>query len=126
MTWSWHPSAHRDFGDHSLRDVRWAALAIADEAQKGVLARLLEIELGDLLRPAVNPCGVGRVLEVERWLGAASLSREGPAHRGQRRAALVRRRDQVVRLLTDVRVLDRVVAGSQPRHPEAVLVRLNL
>ena len=40
---------HRDFGDHPLRYVRRAALAIADEAQQGVLAWLIEIELGDLL-----------------------------------------------------------------------------
>jgi hypothetical protein len=35
--------AHRDFGDHPLGDVRRAALAVADEAQEGVLARLIEI-----------------------------------------------------------------------------------
>src|SRR5215203_6890780 len=119
-------SPHRRFGDHSLCDVRWAALAIADEAQQGVLARLVELELGDLLRAAVNPGGIGRVLEVERWLGAALPSREGLAHGAQRRAGLIWRRDQVVRFLTGVRELDRVVAGSQPGCPEAVLVGLDL
>jgi hypothetical protein len=116
-------SAHRRFGDHPLGDMRRAAPAIADEAQEGVFARLVEVELGDLLRPALNPGGVGRVLEVERRLRA---SPEGVAHRGQRRAGLVWRRDQVVRLPAGVRELDCVLAGLEPRRPEAVLEGLDL
>src|SRR5215213_510031 len=77
-------SQHRRFGDHFLCEVRWAALALADEAQQRVLAWLVEVELRDLLRPAVNPAGIGRVLEVERWLCAALASPEGLAHRAQR------------------------------------------
>src|SRR5215211_8065283 len=105
--------------------MRRADIAIADEAQEGVLARLVELELGDLLRPAVNPGAIGRVFEVERWLGAGLPSPEGLAHRAQRGAGLVWHRDQVVRLLTGVRELDRVVAGSQPGRREAVLVGLD-
>jgi hypothetical protein len=51
--------------------VRRAALAIADEAEQGVLARLREIEFGDLLCPAVDPGGIGDVPEVERRLAAS-------------------------------------------------------
>jgi DNA-binding NarL/FixJ family response regulator len=103
-------SAHGRFGDHPLGDMRRAAPAIADEAQEGVCARLVEVELGDLLRPALNPGGVGRALEVERRLRA---SPEGVAHRGQRRAGLVWRRDQVVRLSQHVESAGAVELISQ-------------
>jgi hypothetical protein len=67
--------------------VRRAALAIADEAEQGVLARPGEIELGDLLRTAVDPGGIGDVPEVERRVGASCLT-ERLAHLSQRGAGL--------------------------------------
>src|SRR4051812_45413339 len=65
-----------------------ATLAIADEAEQGVLARLVEVELGGLLRPAVDPGRVGDVLEVERRR-ASVLSHERLAHLGERGAGFV-------------------------------------
>src|SRR5207247_6498093 len=102
--WAWRRSMHRDFGDHPLRYVRRAALAIADEAQQGVLARLVEIELGDLLGTGVDPGGVGHVCKVQRRVGA-SVFPERLAHLGQRRAGLVVDRDHMVRLRAGVREL---------------------
>src|SRR6266700_5275907 len=72
---SWGQSAHRDLGDHPLRYVWRAALAIADEAQQGVFARLGEIDLGDLLLVPYDSRRIGGVRECERRLGA-SPSRE--------------------------------------------------